>query len=340
MVTQEASVKRRGSLVAHPAPASSRGRVPRIATRHARGGRGPGRRAPLGWLAMFILPGSGLYTALVIYPIAAAFVYGFFAWQGTRRGAFVGLGNYQDVLTRFPIQGEVTSALVHNVIFFIGTMLIQNTVGLGLAVLLHRNPRGKRLFQTLFAMPFLISPLIVGYLWSLLLSPSFGPLNATLRALGLDSWAQPWLGEPSLALPVLVLVNAWQWIGGPLLIFGAALGGVPQELEEAAALDGASAWTTFWQVRFPLLMPAVGVITVLTFIGCFNMFDLVYALGGTSGGPAGSMDVLGLLYYRTAFRGGTNAIGQSSALAMLMFVLIFGVALALERFLRRREVQL
>ncbi len=312
----------------------------RVATSKVRGGRGPGRRAPLGWVAAFVLPGAGLYTALVIYPMAAAFVYGFFSWQGTTRGSFAGLGNYHDILTRFPMQGELTTALMHNIVFFVGTMLIQNTIGLGLAVVLHRDPRGKRLFQTLFSMPFLISPLIVGYLWSLLLSPSFGPINATLRAVGLDAWTQPWLGEPSLSLPVLVLVNAWQWIGGPLLIFGAALGGIPRELEEAAALDGASPWTAFWHVRFPLLMPAVGVITVLTFIGCFNMFDLVYALGGTSGGPAGSMDVLGLLYYRTAFRGGTNAIGESSALAMLMFVVIFGLALGMERLLRRREVQL
>jgi len=85
-------------------------------------------------------------------------------------------------------------------------------------------------------------------------------------------------------------------------------------------------------------MPAVGVITVLTFIGCFNIFDLVYALGGSDGGPGGSMDVLGLLYYRTAFEGGANAIGESSALAIMFFVLIFGVALILERFLRRREL--
>lgn len=171
----------------------------------------------------------------------------------------------------------------------------------------------------------------------MLLSPTFGPINEALRAVGLDALALPWLGQPSTALPVLILINAWQWIGGPLLIFGAALGGIPAELEEAGQLDGASSWRLFWAVRFPMIMPAVGVITVLTFIGCFNIFDLVYALGGSNGGPSGSMDVLGLLYYRLAFDGGTNAIGDSSAMAVLMFILVFGVAIALERLLRRRE---
>lgn len=305
-----------------------------------RGGQDSGRRVGWRWILAFCIPGAALYSVLVIYPLLAALVYGFYSWAGTTREEFVGFANYATILTQYPISTEFSGALLHNILFFIGTMLVQNTIGLGLALLLHRNPRGKRLFQTLFAMPFLISPLVVGYLWSMLLSPTFGPVNALLKAIGLESWALTWLGDPSLALPVLILVNAWQWIGGPLLIFGAALGGVPQELEEAARIDGASPATLFWRIRFPLIMPAVGVMTVLTFIGCFNVFDLVYALGGTRGGPGGSMDVLGLLYYRTAFRGGTNAIGESSAVAMLMFVLIFGVALVLERLLRRREVEM
>ncbi|MGH1565194.1 carbohydrate ABC transporter permease [Mumia sp. DW29H23] len=294
-------------------------------------------RTSRGWILVFCTPAFALYTVFVVAPLVTAFVYGLFTWNGTQPSGFVGVDNYREILTRYPVNEQIATALWHNVVFFLGTMLIQNTIGLGLALLLFRNPWGKRLFQTLFSMPFLISPLIVGYLWSLLLSPTFGPINAILEGVGLESWARPWLGEPGTALPVLVLVNAWQWVGGPVLIFGAALGGIPRELEEAASLDGASAARTFWSVRLPLLMPAVGVITVLTFIGCFNIFDLPYALGGSGGGPAGSMDVLGLLFYRTAFEGGTNAIGESSALAVLIFVLIFGIAIGLERVLRRKE---
>jgi raffinose/stachyose/melibiose transport system permease protein len=309
-----------------------------LTVRPARRSRRRVGRVSAGWITAFCVPAFALYGLFLVVPLVTAFYYGLFQWDGTRQAGFVGIGNYQEIFTRYPLRDEIPAALGHNVLFFVGTMAIQNTIGLGLALLLHRNPRGKRLFQTLFSLPYLISPLIVGYIWSLLLSPTFGPINFALRAVGLDAWARPWLGEPDLALPVLILVNAWQWIGGPMLIFGAALGGIPQELEEAAAMDGASATRAFWSIRFPLLMPAVGVITVLTFIGCFNIFDLVYALGGSDGGPGGAMDVLGLLYYRTAFQGGSNAIGESSALAMLIFVLIFGVSLALERALRRREV--
>ncbi|MGP3955981.1 carbohydrate ABC transporter permease [Nonomuraea sp. 3N208] len=304
-----------------------------------RGGYGA-NRVSWRWIAVFCLPALALYGLFVVVPLVTAFYYGLFRWEGIRQAEFVGLGNYGEVLTRYPLSEEIPTALWHNVLFFVGTMAIQNTIGLGLAVLLYRNPRGKRFFQTVFSLPYLISPLIVGYIWSLLLSPAFGPVNFILRTVGLESWARPWLGEPDTALPVLILVNAWQWVGGPMLIFLAALGGIPRELEEAAAMDGASAFRTFWSVRFPLLMPAVGVITVLTFIGCFNIFDLVYALGGSDGGPGGAMDVLGLLYYRTAFEGGTNAIGESSALAMMIFACVFGVSVVLERFLRRREVTL
>lgn len=307
-----------------------------------RAARARGRYAPqktsFGWIALFAGPALALYTVLVIVPIFTAFVYGMFRWEGTASAGFAGFGNYVDLFTRYPESVQLWAALGHNLLFFIGTMLVQNTVGLGLALLLHRTRVGKRLFQTLYSIPYLISPLIVGYLWSLLLSPNFGPVNAALTGLGLGDLALPWLGQPETALPALIMINAWQWIGGPLLIFGAALGGVPQELEEAAALDGASSARVFWSVRFPLIMPAIGVITVLTFIGTFNIFDLVFALGGPTGGPSGAMDVLGMLYYRLAFNGGTNAIGESSAFAILTFILIFGVAIMLERVMRRREV--
>ncbi|MEV6632512.1 sugar ABC transporter permease [Actinoplanes sp. NPDC051470] len=295
-----------------------------------------GRR--LGWVAFFCGPAAVLYTVFVVVPLATALWYSFYGWQGTTRGAPAGMANYAAVLGDYPYQEQVLKAFWHNVVFFAGTMLVQNTVGLGLAVLLHRNPRGKRMFQTLYSLPYLISPLVVGYLWSMMLSPAFGPVNAGLQAVGLDGLTRPWLGDPAIALPVVVLVNAWQWIGCPMLIFGAALAAVPAEMEEAAVIDGASAWKAFWQVRFPLIMPAVGAVTLLTFVGCFNVFDLVFALGGSSGGPGQSMDVLGLLFYRIAFQGGVNAIGLSSALAMVMFVVVFGVALVVDRSLRRREV--
>jgi ABC-type molybdate transport system permease subunit len=159
--------------------------------------------------------------------------------------------------------------------YVVGAMVFQNTVGLGLAQLLHRLPRFKRLFQTLFTMPYLVSPLVIGYLWTLLLSPMFGPVNAALKAAGLDSWAVPWLGDPKTAIWVIVFINSWQWIGFPVLLYGAAMGGIPDELEEAAALDGANAWQKFSRITLPLLTPAIGTVTVLTFIGAMEAFAIL-----------------------------------------------------------------
>jgi raffinose/stachyose/melibiose transport system permease protein len=308
------------------------------------GGRGAGNpptapRWPL--VVAFVAPAFLLYTGFIVYPLASALQYSFFEWRGTARGAFTGFDNFTKLVTTYPLNHELWRAFLHNGVFFIGTMLIQNTAGLAFAIWLQKR-RGKRFLQTAFTMPYLVSPLVVGYLWSLILSPTFGPLNAALRAVGLDSLALPWLGDPQTALPVVILVNAWQWVGFPMLLFAAALAGIPEEYGEAATVDGASGWQRFRHITLPLLAPAISIVSVLTFIGNFNVFGLVFAMGTSEGGPAGSTDVLELLFYRTAFEshGDLNAIGRSSALAVVMFVFIFGVSLAANRALRRREARL
>jgi raffinose/stachyose/melibiose transport system permease protein len=288
-----------------------------------------------------VLPALLLYTVFVVYPLVSALQYSLYEWSGTRQGGFAGLGNFRDLFTRYPLSEQVWRALEHNALFFAGTMAIQNTAGLTFALLLHRSRRGKRFLQTAFTLPHLVSPIVVGYLWSLMLNPQFGVVNATLRAVGLDALAQPWRGDPHLALPVAILVNAWQWIGFPMLLFGAALAGIPEEYHEAARCDGASAWQTFRRVTLPLLTPAIGIVSVLTFVGNFNVLDLIFSLQGSQGNPAGATDVLGLLFYRTAFQNpDPNSIGQSSALAVCMFALIFGTALVASRIFRRMEDRL
>ena len=189
---------------------------------------------------LFLAPALVLFGVFVLYPMLTAFSYAFFEWRGTTRGAFAGLANFETLFTRAPFSTDLPRALWHNVIFFAGTMLIQNTIGLTVAFLLHRRERTRRLLQTLYAMPYLVSPIVIGDLWTLLLSPTFGPVNQLLTKIGLESWALPWLGDPKTALWVVVLVSVWQWIGYPVLLYGAALGGVPEELIDAARVDAAS----------------------------------------------------------------------------------------------------
>jgi raffinose/stachyose/melibiose transport system permease protein len=290
---------------------------------------------------VFLTPALVLYSVFVVYPLLTALEYSLFDWHGTGRGAFVGLGNFNQLFRTYPTNLQLGRAFLHNGAFFVGTMLIQNTLGLAFAVLLHRGRRGKRFLQAAYTTPYLVSPLVVGYLWSLILNPIFGPLNNLLRAVGLGSLALPWLGDPDTALPVVIGVNAWQWVGFPMLLFAAALAGIPAEYADAARVDGASPWQAFRRVTLPLLTPAIGTVSVLTFVGNFNIFGLVYAMGGSTGNPAGATDVLGLLFYRTAFQsGGVNGIGLSSALAVLMFIVIFGTSLVATRVLRRRTEEL
>lgn len=307
-------------------------------------GRTGGRvrtRPPVRLLVLFLLPALLLYTTFIVYPLFSALQYSLFRWEGTRQVGFAGLDNFVELFTRYPMNERLPRAFWHNCLFFAGTMLVQNTAGLTFAMLLRRSRRGRRFLQTAYTLPHLVSPIVVGYLWSLMLNPHFGAVNSAFTAVGLEELALPWQGDPDLALPMVIVVNAWQWVGFPMLLFGAALAGVPPEYEEAALVDGASAWQTFRKVTLPLLTPAIGIVSVLTFVGNFNVLDVVYAMQGSQGNPAGATDVLSLLFYRTAFENpDLNKIGQSSAVAVLMFLLIFGVSLVVARVFRRMEARL
>ena len=182
----------------------------------------------------------------VLYPMVTAFSYAFFHWQGTTRGGLRrGCSNFVTLFTKAPFRTDLPRALWHNVLFFLGTMLFQNTIGLAIAILLHRRPRTRRAAADALrdAVPRQPDrhrlPLDAAAL------PDVRAGQPLLTAVGLDSWALPWLGDPDTALWVVILVSVWQWIGFPVLLYGAALGGVPEELSEAARVDGASHRQTF-----------------------------------------------------------------------------------------------
>jgi len=297
-------------------------------------GRAMSRTAAL----TFVLPAAVLFGVFTLYPMLAAFGYSFFSWNGTARGDFALLSNYVDLFTKAPYIEQLPRAFGHNILLFVGAIVGQNTIGLGLAYLLHRLKTGRQLFQTLYTMPYLVSAVVVGYLWTLLLSPTFGPLNSFFAAIGLEDLSRPWLGDPSTALWVVILVAGWQWVGFPILLYGAALGGIPAELDEAASIDGATARQSFFAITLPLLVPAITTVSVLAFIYSMEAFALPYSFGGSTGSPAGSTDVLSLMFYRVAFdSGSSNGIGMSSAIATLMFIFIFGIAMLATVVMRRRE---
>ena len=300
------------------------------------------RRPSKAVLAAFLLPAFVLFAVILLYPMAAALGLSFFEFRGGLNiVGFAGLQNFVDLFTKEPYTTQLPRAFAHNLAILVGTLILQNSIGLFLATQLQRFGPLRRVFQVLYTTPYLVSPLVVGYLWSLMLSPTFGPVNAALRAVGLDGLALSWLGDPKTALPVLILVSVWQWIGFPVLLYGAALAGQSPEYHEAAAIDGATGWQRFIHITFPLLIPVVGTVSILTFIGAMETFTLPYAFGGATGSPAGATDVMSLLFFRESFHSGSsNALGMSSAIATVLFLFILGGAVIARKLLSRYEDKL
>ncbi|GBF08078.1 sugar ABC transporter permease [Deinococcus aerius] len=302
------------------------------------------RRRPFPWhIAVFLAPAVLIYTVVMIYPILSSL------WlslnnQSGGRAAFVGLANYQKLLGSELYAQPLWNALRNNVVFFLIHMLVQNPVGLLLAVLLSFRLRGSAVYRTLLFTPTVLSVVIIGFAWKLILNPVWGVQRALLTPLGLEHLDQPWLGLPNTALPTLSLISVWQNIGIPMLLFLAALVRIPDELYEAARLDGAGGWTIFRRIQLPLILPTVGIVSVLTFVGNFNAFDLIYSTQGALAGPNFASDILGTLFYRTFFgyqlQSGDPYMGAAVAGVMLA-VILAGLLVYLVAWQRRMtEVQL
>jgi raffinose/stachyose/melibiose transport system permease protein len=212
-----------------------------------------------------------------------------------------------------------------------------------LAYLLTTIPqRVARIFQVLYFLPYVIPPVVVAFLTSIYLEPNFGVLSTVLQGAGLSSWDLPWLGSETLALPMITVIASWVSIGFAMLIFLAAMVGLPIDILEAARIDGANPFQLFTRIVFPLIRPTFITLMTLTFIGSFGTFDLIYVLEGTQAGPNYATDVSGTLFYRTAFGGfGATAqnMGLATALAVLAFIIVMVVSAILVRLQKRYTVQ-
>jgi raffinose/stachyose/melibiose transport system permease protein len=298
-----------------------------------------GPRGPAGLALWLLLPAAIVYVTFVLYPAAAAFVLSFYDWSGIgpdRR--FVGLANFREMLRSW----EFWRALGHTTAFFVSIVLFQSTVGLFLAILLHARPLGHSVYRTVLFLPATLSLVNTGFMWQLMLSAQFGLVNPLLRAVGLGALARSWLADPVTALPTVILVQAWQWMGLPIVVFLAGLQAVPRELEEAAAIDGTGPWARLVHVLVPQLAPAFTAMTGLAFIRMFKVFDIVYVLQGPTGSPVGTTSTVGTLIYTSAFGEGgaysaTFRMSYALAIAVVASGLLLVLSAALVIVLRRRE---
>lgn len=287
---------------------------------------------------LFPLPALAVYVLFMVIPVFTALGYSLFDWNGMMRGDFIGLRNFTTLFSDPQLAELFYRALGHNVIYFIVSFLTQNVVAFYLAYLIYRKYKGAEWFKVIFFVPRLLSLIVVGFLWNLILNPNFGALNAVLRKIGLSDWALPWLGQTSTALYAIILVNAWYMIGFGILIYLAGLQAISQDVLEAAELDGCTGFGQIRKIILPLMMPSITIMTILTFIYSFEAFDLIFAMEGSEGGPYYSTDTLATLFYRLSFAkdGASSAIGLGSALAVVMFVIIAGVS-AISLYLIQRK---
>ena len=292
---------------------------------------------------MFLAPAVLVYTAIMIVPLFGTLNLSLFnIVDGSK--VFVGLENFRTLFGDPRWSESFWNALGNNAWFFLVHMVVQNPVGVALAALLSSpRLRGAAFYRTAIFIPTILSFVIVGFVWKLILSPIWGIAPGMLDAVGLKSLFEPWLGREGTALTTLALISVWQFIGIPMMLIYAALLSIPDEVIEASEMDGVTGWAQFWKIKLPLILPSIGIISILTFVGNFNAFDLIYVTQGALAGPNFSTDILGTFLYRTFFgfqlQIGDPHMGATIATAMFGIILL-GVGFYLftiQRRLRRYQ---
>ncbi|SBS73307.1 carbohydrate ABC transporter permease [uncultured Microbacterium sp.] len=282
------------------------------------------------WLEIGLFAGPALivFLTFVILPVVLAAVYSFFNWNGlTPLERFVGFDNYIRALTD-PL---FLKGISNNAVILVASVLIQGPLAIGIALLLNRRLRGRTLIRALIFVPYVLAEVVAGLSWKLLLSPR-GGVNAVLESIGLGELARPWLAEPAIALWVMFGILTWKYLGFAILLMLAGLQGVPEELTEAAQLDGASWWRIQWHITLPLIAPTIRIWIFLSMIGSLQLFDMVWVT--TRGGPVGATNTMAV--YMIQY--GQTQPGFGSAIAVILFLISLAVALVYQRFALRRDL--
>jgi raffinose/stachyose/melibiose transport system permease protein len=282
-------------------------------------------------LAGFLAPAIIVYTTFLLGPVLGSFFYSLTNWNGLYQTMdFVGLRNFVNLME----DGVFAKAIRNTMVFTVFVVLIQNAIGVPLALAMDSRIRSKQVLKTLFFVPAILSPLVVGYTWTYIYEPQNGVLNTILRTVGLTGWEQSWLGDPQFALYSIVVMAVWQFSGYSMVIYLANLQTIPGDLYEAADIDGAGKWQQFKSITFPLLAPSITINIVLSSIGTLKAFDIIYVT--TKGGPYYATETMTTLLFSTAFT--KSSFGYGTAMGVVMFFFVFIISLAQILLLRRREV--
>jgi raffinose/stachyose/melibiose transport system permease protein len=278
---------------------------------------------------ILVAPAVIVFAFFVIYPLIRTVQLSLFEYELTAHTkTFVGLGNYV-TMARDPV---FWLSIRNNLIILVGSVVIQVGLGLVLAALLNRViHRGRTFFRTVIFAPVVMSAVAVGVLWQIIYDPNVGILNTFLQTVGLPTPKQGWLGDPNLAIFMVLITACWQYTGFAMVIQLAGMQSVPPDLYESAMLDGANEFQSFIHVTIPMIRNVIFVAILLTMIGAFKVFDLVYVI--TRGGPAHNSEVLGTYIYYSAFT--VDKAGYASALAVVLLLFAMTVGLIQLRLSRK-----
>jgi len=280
----------------------------------------------------FSFPALLVFLLFFIAPTLVGVYYSFTDWNVHAQSVhWIGLDNYA-ALFREP---RLEKALTNTLVFAASVTVLQNVIGIALALVLNEKLKLRNVLRLVFFMPYVIAPVVIGYVFRAIYHPDHGIVNRALRELGLGALAQDWLNDPKWALFSVIATDLWRVSGFAMVVYLAGLQFIPKDLTECAAIDGASYWSRFRRIVFPLLAPSFTVNVLLSLIGSMKVFEMVMVL--TNGGPGYTTDVF-YTYIRSTFSMGQ--MGYSTAINLVLFVLVTAVGVPVLMLMKKREVDL
>lgn len=280
---------------------------------------------------LFVLPAFIIFLIFFFFPVLQTLGYSVTDRKMIPDNTqFVGIQNFVTLFTDTP---EFFIALKNNIFFTVVVTVLQSLIAFILALVLDQKLRGRNFFRTYFFAPVVISSVAVSLIWAFMFDPNTGVLNSLFDILGLGFLKQNWLGDENVAMFSIALVQIWQWVGFEMVIFMAGLNNIPQDYYEVAKVSGATYFQTLFRVVIPQMKPTILTAGVLTTVGCFKVFDLVYIM--TSGGPVHATEVIAKLIYDYAFSYGK--MGLASALSVILLAVIMFVGFGQMYLLRDKE---
>lgn len=280
-------------------------------------------------IVLGLLPALLLYTVFAIYPILQSFYYSLMEWNGFAAMKFIGLDNYTK-LFQDPL---FWNSLKNNLLVVAASVFGQVPIALFIALLMNRKLKGIKIFRTIGFLPVVLSTVVISLTWSLIYNSRNGLINELLRAGGLDGLAQNWLGDTTWAMIAVCVTVVWQFVGLYLIIFLAALQNIPEEVLEAARMDGASEWITTWKITVPMIWDTIIVAVILCISGSLKTFDLIYVM--THGGPSHSTDVMALYMFNETFS--KLQYGYGSAVSVVIFFFSLTLITVVTKVLKPKE---